>query len=312
MNNPTPPVTKTKKTRRGLGSRKKAAERFISKRNEFVSTAIDHLSQLAMSDDVDVAYESFMRMSTLRHQITHNLNFDDDVKEAVASRVRTVIVQSNVSPVGSVITLPEPVYHDQVAVPVENVLQQTFNDVDEGFSDDDIYHSEELADYQAIIQDSSSDADHDSIAPLSWAEEVDKCLPIRVEEQADLSSYLQLSKEAIKKQARQLQVYTTSCAVINVNQRTSNVLVKVPDDYYIPYWFQRRYKFRPIRFTRSIEEFREFMGMKIYVEHHSREIGTHANIYIKYHHPGQVIFSIDKIPMINPEYRIIQVDALRG
>lgn len=312
MNNPTPQVSKKKKTRRGQGSRIKAAERYISKKNARVSAAIDHLSELAISDDVDVAYEAFMRMSTLRHQITHNLDFDDDVKKAVAQNAKTVTVSTNVNPIGSTITLPEPVYHDQVLPPADVVLQQTFNDDDEGFIDETVNLCDNIVQFNDIIQEEAVEVSHDEIAPFSWAEEVDKCLPIRVDEQPDLSSYLKLSKEAIQHQSRQLQVYTTSCAVIDVNQRTGNVLIKVPDDYYIPYWFQRRYKFRPLRFTKSLEEFREFMGMKIYVEHHSREIGTHANLYVKYHHPGQVIFSVDKIPMINPEYRVIQVDALRG
>lgn len=301
MDNSTTPSSKPK-NRRGSGSRQKAALRYRCKKNDRVGSAIDHLSNLALSEDVDTAYEAFMRMSTLRHQIIHNLDFDDDIKDAI-SKKRRVEVSTNAETIGPVIILPVP--EEIVAPPpvVQPVLVQSFEE-DEGFSDDPV----DITSNISVDIEERDEVD----APFDWATHVDKESPIRVDEQPTVSSYLDLSKRAIRDGLKKARQHSTRCAVIDVNEMTSCVLIKVPDEFYIPYWFQRRYKYRPIRFTKDIEEFRGFQGIRIYVEHHSRATTVHANVYIKYHHPGQVIFSINKVPMINPEYSGMQIDAIRG
>jgi hypothetical protein len=291
-----------KKNRRGKGSREKAAEKYRVHRNQIFT---NNLERAIRRDDLDGddLYERMMRMTQVKYALLNGTDYPDKQPDKILG-IRVGVNDASCIH-GTVLDLPDlpsPTHESSdVACNVFSIACDSA--CDDGFFEDDIEISASLE--PSVPHDSELPCD-DRVdnydAPItSWANEVERELQKPLDTASDEQHFEAAVVEAfgtVKWARKHTDRRKVICATVDVQRDIRSVLVYIPEDFKVHRALRTRYRFMPYRFTSDIERFKRWMGFKIIACPRETSILTHANIYIKYAHPGQVIFCVDSVPFV--------------
>lgn len=294
--------------------------------------------QCAQANEV---FEAMERMSKIRYAAVHSTDYPPECKY---NRVRVGTSDPDCVR-DNLICLPDPSpTMNHWADENDRLLIVSEQLIDEGYCENEIQEnaSEQLIDACSFEDPEESDYPSD----VSEASEIDlSSLDLRVESSVSDVQSVQTIPECVdsniidsdprllkqdfdddktfeehcKQNAMNLKWAKKShrsegsvaIATIDVGRKCGTVLVYIPRDFKINQFLDADMKFRSYKFCTDLRYFNNYLGYKIYVCHHSHRIVAHANVYIKYTHPGQVIFCVNSIPFIHPEYYDVSLTGLR-